>query len=737
MTTTTEHRSPTGTTRQSLPGGGGLSLLSDGAQAERERAEAASAELTDKERKAAEKAARQLKGTFEDYPHLLALKPREGYVFRSDYYEVDGAFSVILALFHDDAARDDFGAFWGVSRIPSGLGEGVSVTVLEQVRRMGEKWIDDHMKGAEQLDKLNENEQADSGTKVTRRKAAKASQDVDTIVEELQNGAGYLHVHNRLLVKAPTLESLDETVDRITRLYIDHFGTITVAPYPGEQRPEMTNLLAKNEKKRGKGFHYTTTEYAGSYHLVTNGLNDPAGEYVGYMIGDVNTSAVLFDVDAWDKRVVVADATQEDQLERAHYSDMWGSKISQAALLRNRKVVHLVLDGADMDKLGPRLERITARLDMSRGDINMFEMFGTHSEELSVFPAHLDKIVLMAEQAYETTDSDRSVIRGSLRETLTQFYIDKGMWYRNAKENRDRLRVVGIPHEQVPRLQDIVTYFDTRYKALSNSQARDDELLHAYSVLRMVFKNLLDTNGDLFNTHTNDEIDAVSGARRVIYDFSALLRRGVGVAMAQLVNVVGFAVNDLGQGDVVVIHGTDKIDRRVKEYITTQLGHLFNRGGRVAYLYNDVDEMLDDTEFNKFDAADWTVLGPMREPTVVQYQKKLNQDVPPDLEKLITTKGGKTSYLRRGHTNVVFRTDLALGVNPGRKDRRDAAEAQARAMLEQDRQRRAEQAPAERAREQEEALRRSRERRDRPTAASMTGGMHRLPGARSLQRNKP
>ena len=28
--------------------------------------------------------------TFKDYTHLLAVKPRQGYVFHSDYFEIDG-----------------------------------------------------------------------------------------------------------------------------------------------------------------------------------------------------------------------------------------------------------------------------------------------------------------------------------------------------------------------------------------------------------------------------------------------------------------------------------------------------------------------------------------------------------------------------------------------------------------------------------------------------------------------
>lgn len=673
-------------------GEGGLAALrraaaeAQAAKADSERLAEAQANdpyagMSKKERRAAERQIRRLKGTFTDYPHLMAIKPREGYLFRSDYFTIDSTHACILGFFHDESAQDDFGAFWGIDRIPAGLGDKVSVIVFEQVRRMGKNWIESHISSSETLENLESGEQHQSGTNRTRRKAAKASSDIDEVTIELNNGASYLHVHNRLLVKAPTLQDLDEAVDRIRRLYVDRFGTLEIAAYPGEQRPELSSMFRKNDKKRGRGFHYTSTEFAGSHSLVTNGLNDPSGEYVGSMLGDVNNSAVLFDVNDYEHHVVVADSTVNPLLGRAHVSDMWGSKVSQSCLLNNGRVVHLVLDAANLDVLGPKLSGITARLDMNSGDINMFEMFGDRSEELAIFPAHLEKLVLMAEQSYESTDSDRSIIRGSLKETLTTFYIDKGMWARNAKENRERLRLVDLDHRHVPRLQDLVSYFDTKYKELANSTARDDEALHAYSVLRLVFTDLLDNNGALFNTYTSDEIDSVAAARRVIYDYSKLLRISKGVAMAQLVNTIGFAVDSLGLGDTVVIHGTEYIDKGVKEYIETQLERLFARGGRVAYLYNDIDKMLADSKFNHFDRADWTVLGPMSDATVAAYQAQLAQDIPPDLEHLVTSKGQNLAYLRRGVTNVVFHLDLALGVNPARAAQREEAERKVAATL--------------------------------------------------------
>ncbi|MFC4506717.1 MULTISPECIES: hypothetical protein [Streptomyces] len=614
---------------------------------------------------------KHLQGTFDAYPHLLALKPKEKYLFRSDYFEVDGSVACILAYFHDDAAHENLAAFWGIDRIPDGLDERVTAVVLEQVKRMDEKWIDSYTKQSEKLDRLDANEQEETGTTSSKRKAAKISGDLGITIGEIQDGASYLSVHNRLFLKAPDLATLDDTIDRVTRLYIDRFGTLKAAPYAGEQRQELSGLWKNNEKKKGKGFHFTSTELAGSYSLVTNGLNDKGGEYVGYMVGDVNNSAVLMDVNAYDHHAIVADATLSEYLDRQRVANMWCSKISQAALLNNGQVVHLILDGANLDKLGPKFERLTSRVDLNQGDVNMFEMFGEEEDELTVFSAQMEKLKLMFEQLYETSDGAiGSIIRSALEDTATDFYVEQGMWRHNAKEHRHRLRVVNIPHTQVPRLQMFVSYLATAHKALLNSSKTDPDQLRAYNVLRGIANAMLSTNGDLFNNHTASAVDGVRDSRRVVYDFSRLMRRGKGVAMAQLVNIVGFAVGKLGLGDTLIIHGTEHIDDRVKKYIKDQFDHMYERGGRVVYSYNDVDTMLADSDFNKFDAADYTLFGPMRDGTVAEYQKQLHQRIPPDLAQLITTKGENLTYLRRGVSNVVFHLDLALGINPYRQAQR-------------------------------------------------------------------
>lgn len=606
--------------------------------------------------------------SFNNYPHLLAMKPSEKYVFHSDYFEIDDGYATILSFFHIEGATDNFGVFWGINRIPSGLDQDISTYCFEQIRRMDEQWLAGHQTRSENVAQMNSKEQGLAGSNTTKMNASRKEYDLEMIARELQDGASYLKCQYRLMVKAPSLEKLDKAVEKIGRLYIDRFATLSAAPYIGEQRKELSSLFSKLETRLGHGFYFTSTEYAGSYSIVTHGLEDPGGEYVGYMIGDVNNSAVLFDVNNYKHHVVVANENYDEELERAHVSDVWGSKISQSCLLDDHKVVHMVLDGANLDILGPKFANFTYRIDLNHGDVNMFEMFGEIDEELSVFPSQMQKLVLMAEQAYETTDNDRSIIRGSLEEVATKFYIDNKMWYEDAIRQRQKLRVVGIPHNQVPKLQMFVSYLDTEYKAMVQQKARDDERLHALSVLRVTFRNMLTNNGDLFNTITKDSIDGAKTGRRVIYDFSKLMMRGRGVAMAQFVNIIGFAAGNLGFGDTIIIHGAEILDDSVKEYVNTQFERLWDKGGRVVYLYNSIDKMLLDKEFSHFDKANYTILGNMSETNVNDYQRLLGQEIPPDLVNLVTTKNDAICYIRRDFDNVVFQQNLQLGIKAHRKE---------------------------------------------------------------------
>ena len=508
---------------------------------------------------------------------------------------------------------------------------------------------------------MNTNEQQSGGTTKTGViKANKRELDLEVIAQELQNGATYLACHFRLQIKAPTQEKLDDVIRTLDRMYTDYFATLYAASYDGEQHGELLALIRPNAYKMGKPFYFTSTELAGEYSLVTRGIEDDAGEYVGTMYGDVNTAAILFDINNYKHHIIVCNEQMDIRYGRQYATDLWGSKISQSCLISNHKVAHIVLNGCNLNELGPEFATITKYVDMNKGDINMFEMFGDYDDELSLFPMQMQKLILMTEQAYPATDADRAIIRGSLEEIATKFYIDNRMWYENAGNNRSRLRVTGIPHKDVPKLEMFCAYLESSYKAIVNSKSRDPEKLHAISVLNLTFKNLLSNNGDLFNTTTTSVIDGCGSARRVIYDFSQLRVRGIGIMMAQLLNIISFCAGNLGLGDTLVIHGADLIDDTIKDYLSALFSQLYAKGGRVCFLYNDNERMLEDVQFSAMDKADYTIMGTMTDNCVAKYQDTLGQTIPSNLVGLITAKNEHLTFLHRDYNNVVFNRDLVL-----------------------------------------------------------------------------
>lgn len=619
-----------------------------------------------KKRQEQEKTEKIDKGKIRNYPLFKAIKPKSKYLFRSDYFQIDGVYATILTIMHHKGTDDALGYFWGINLIPRNIGNDVSVRRIEHVGRVSESWIAQHQSRAEGLLKNRENEMARDGSMTARQKLNKEQQQLVDIATDLMNGSSYLRVAFRLLVKAPTLERLDEAVNKINRQYKDRFDTVFAAPYIGEQKRELSNLLNKVENKMGKNFMFTSAEFAGNYSLVTRGIEDPNGEYIGQMEGDVNNSAVLMDIDHYESHVVIAGRAEAQTLSGWEFNgqkgvDVWGAKLGMNALLRNKRVVHLVLNRAKIAQIGIDLSDITSHINMTKGDINPFELFGTKENELSVFPAHLEKMYLMVEQLQPMNDMQRARIKSALQQVLNDFYVDKRMWVRNAQENRDALRLVGIPHNQVPRLPTFQSYLDMEYNAQVQAKNKDPEVMNAFGFLRGAFRDMMDSNGDLFNTITSNIIDEAAVSSRVIYDFSSLLKRNRGVMMAQFVNALGFAVGSLTEGDVVILHGVEQLASGIKQYVRDQFDQLNDNGVRVVFIYNSIDKMIQDRAFNHFESADYTLLGGMTKSTIDEYEKTLKQEVPIVLKTLLEHKERYRYYLRRGFDNVVFASDIQMG----------------------------------------------------------------------------
>ena len=338
------------------------------------------------------------------------VKPKNKYCFFSDYFMIDDdTYGTVLTLLHNDGADNRLPRFWGVlvsvmNWLDTEEFKDVRIRFLNQARKRPKGWVDAKQLQSERVVASDKQEAKGFSTNdkatVSENEAA-----LNEVMEEIRKGASYLDVRMNYLIKAPSLEILDTVVRRLNKHLRSSFDTLTAKAFDGAQRQKLNMLLRSTVMKDERQFGFTSEEYAGFYNLVTHGIEDLTGEYVGQMRGDINASAVLLDIDKYRHHLVVASGREartrsylrEDlsPLKPLKGSDLWGVKIGQVALMNRHRVVHFVLNNADIASVGLDLSPLTAVVDMDDGALNPFEAFGDPRDELTIFPALLEKIKLM------------------------------------------------------------------------------------------------------------------------------------------------------------------------------------------------------------------------------------------------------------------------------------------------------------------------------------------------------
>lgn len=644
------------------------------------------------------------------------ILPRRGYAIASDYVRLDDdTWMSMLDFVHDDGVAESWNTFWPLARIPRipmEKTDRVEVALIDAIGRKSPTWVDHHLRSAggavDMAQGEVESKHSTTGD-TTAHRVRRSVSDLDVITREIQGKAAYVQVDMRMIVKANSLDALDRAIRAINRQLDDRFETLRVIAPDGEQEQRMRDSLGvMPDEMGGRSVYFTSTEFGGAYELMTHGLRDPGGEYVGQMYGDYNNSTVLIDFERNQGDTVVAmtglagetpEWLRRHPGERVHHMNLghlWGVKMAQSAVLHGHRAVVFGLEPeVDVSMIGMPLRRLTARVDMEdprHGGVNMFEMFDPPLDDLpqdatpeqrrrkrlerlpAVYSAQVGKLSAMT-RMLAGPDEASTITDATLTRVLKDFYEGQRMIVPNMAANLERLRMTRVPHGEVPRLSMFVNYLGTALDDRRRDRSNNDpEDMHAYNFLHSMFSNVLEKDGSLFDVATSDDVDRVRGSARVIYDLSRVLGRGLPVAMAELVNVFDYAVGGLRMGDLVVLHGVETLSDEAKAYIAAKQRVLRGRGVRTAYIYSTgPDAALADSGFNRLDSAGMTVFGRMTESNVKAYEELQGQAMPQDLKGDIM--GGQAPglcYVHRGIDNVLFFQDLLLGHSIGRSERRAA-----------------------------------------------------------------
>lgn len=605
---------------------------------------------------------RKRKKTVLSNSFLQEIVPLGNIKFSSEYFMTGVNYGTILTFVADAGAVTQLPPMWGSRLIPVTSDASVKASLFTAFQTRPKEWVENRTVIAAEVYQTASQEAKQHDYMLEESRSRNRVNDHAVTAHEISSGASYLDVTYKILLYAPTLEILQDTISELSRQYKTRFGSARLTRNIGEQHVDFKNLLGPATTQLGHHDGFTSVELAGYYPFVGSGWRDKGGEYIGLTVGDVNQTPVLYDANTTGFMTLIGASGKANMIGRSkpyNFSSQagWQTLFTQRELLEGRNVYELVLNNENLSSIGMDLKQSTAIIPMDKGIINPLQAFGTVENELAAYAILKNKLKTMIKQLNAEMTDEQLMF---LDKALDEFYIEQGLWADNAKDNRDSLRMVGLSdYTQIPMLSKFVVSLDGKYKLYaqgtasisSNSIAADN-----YLKLSGMVNNMLGY-GDLFDTFTTFDDRILKGKQRKIFPFAKLKQSGTGVLMAQFVNILTYILGEIQPGDVIHIYGAETISPSIWTYIQDQLTYLQDIDVKLVIGFNSVSRMIDSPVFSQ---AETVISGSMSSVDISNYSQTIQGELPSQLVKKITEGDSKTYYLRRNTDNVVFKWDLVL-----------------------------------------------------------------------------
>lgn len=623
---------------------------------------------------------------------MSRIVPHKGWLMHEDYLtnlDNDTVNAVIL-IFNKPGQANNLTPQWGVQFIRDLVDQvltdnansnpnkdRLNVAFVNTVRRMDQKWIDKYQGDTDRYAMRK----SDADDHKSMARAVTQQDDIAQIAKEIDGGNAYLGIGFKYIVSASSIELMDKFVKKL-QMSLDKRIPGTVVAYPnGNVDLEFQHIFSNPMNEPGMKTMMTSSEFAGFYNLVTSGIEDEHGVYVGEQIGDINNTAIIWDMTDFDKYAVMGIenrfARKRDYLSHSipeEYqfftgSDLWlNTLMLQLVREKQGRVFTLALDPVHISSF---LSGVTSIIDLNQGVINPFEAFGSYNDELAIYHSNTEKWNIMARQLASFLITTKHATQkeplsqpeiDDLDTILENFYIDYNMWTINPQQNRRDIHFVNVPHNDVPTLNDFLAEIKTEYLRYSDPDTGDRIKAEEVNRLYSVFNRMQTLASDLFDTHTSPIIDSIGTARNTVFDYSGLYKRGGNTLLVQLLNSISAITNQMVDGDVLIIHGAQRITSMTQDYINDILSGLITKHVRIVYSYQRVDDMLKNSDFNHLSSSDWTLTGFLTPDQITEYNKILGnqRQMTDSVQTNIQTKNDSYYYLRRGPQNILFKANQML-----------------------------------------------------------------------------
>lgn len=618
---------------------------------------------SDDPKKAANKSA-YLKDDF-----LELIKPLGNLQFYSDYFVTGSHVACILTFLSQPGTALHLPAMWGINLIPSINDEGVTAILFNSYNVRDDKWVQDHLNVATEISAEGAETTAEAHQVLQSKRSLSQHGDVQEAADEIAKGASYLDFSVRLLLKAPTKEILDKVVMQLQRTTKSRFSGANVewVKFVGQQQDDYSAITLGADQQLGENYQMTSSELAGSYSMMTRGLEDPKGSYIGQLAEDINSGAVLWDAQNFRKLLIIG---AENKLKTVSHpqgydwnaASAWSQYIAQDAILNGKKVIHVVLDNQDVERIGTSFGDKTEVVPLNQPQLNPLEAFGDVKDELSLYTQTIEKINMMYKQLNPDLVQDDLAY---LSKILNEFYIGSKLWVDNAKDHRDKLRLVGIPHDQVPTLSEFSLYLQNKvsFERRGAGNTVDEVAIRSLRRLSTITDKMIEDYGAVFDVKTQLSDLDLRSRDQVIFKMGDLSISDPKALMAQLTNLLPY-IRQMIDGDTVVIfHGLETIDidhnGALWEFFLRQLRSYWNVEAKVVLAYSDLRALTQKTN-HILENADTILVGQMNMTELRNYEAHMVLELPDTIKSSLQDKDDTKYYLSTNGRNIVFSADLVL-----------------------------------------------------------------------------
>ncbi|MFD3388816.1 virulence factor [Ligilactobacillus salivarius] len=328
-----------------------------------------------------------------------------------------------------------------------------------------------------------------------------------------------LGIYVRIFVSASTVEKLFKKVEEIKDKASNFKMTILVGELDYEYKAPFIPPSKQIElPNRRRGTIIKAYDLAGGYFFDHTKLEDQHGSYYGYTR---TNGAINFNFLERDNRrtrsfmfisgnpnmgqTTFSLKVNDDLYSKGHYIRNFDAsgKFSQ----QTRQQSGLILD-----------------LSGGQNRINPFQIFptvtaanGIEVDEMRSFELHVEKLKNIFKMLNnQATGDDMKVFEN----VLTDFYISKGIWFRNPTVHVNDLRATQISKEEYPVLSDFVNYLYDTERRLTMRRTVSPYLLASISRIKQTFDTMLQTQAAIFEGIT--EFQDISKEKVVTFDFSGL-----------------------------------------------------------------------------------------------------------------------------------------------------------------------------------------------------------------------